>query len=73
MKKTKKNYIHEFCNKNRKVQGSLKIFCRGVVITGYSVRFEQYICIYIYIYIYIYTKLPVNAIVRLPHPWSGYS
>ena len=27
--------------------------------------------IYIYIYIYIYTNLPVNAIVRLPHPWSG--
>ena len=26
--------------------------------------------IYIYIYIYIYINLPVNAIVRLPHPWS---
>ena len=26
---------------------------------------------YIYIYIYIYTNLPVNAIVRLPHPRSG--
>ena len=25
----------------------------------------------IYIYIYIYTDLPVNAIVRLPHPRSG--
>ena len=25
-------------------------------------------CIYIYIYIYIYTNLPVNAIIRLPHP-----
>ena len=24
-----------------------------------------------YIYIYIYTNLPVNAIVRLPHPQSG--
>ena len=23
------------------------------------------------IYIYIYTNLPVNAIVRLPHPQSG--
>ena len=23
---------------------------------------------YIYIYIYIYTNLPVNVIVRLPHP-----
>ena len=31
-------------------------------------------CIYIYIYIYcmcVYTNLPVNVIVRLPHPWSG--
>ena len=27
--------------------------------------------IYIYIYIYICTNLPVNAIVRLPHPQSG--
>ena len=26
---------------------------------------------YIYIYIYIYTNLPVDAIVRLPHPRSG--
>ena len=26
---------------------------------------------YIYIYIYIYTNLPVNTIVRLPHPRSG--
>ena len=25
----------------------------------------------IYTYIYIYTNLPVNAIVRLPHPRSG--
>ena len=25
------------------------------------------------VYIYIYTNLLVNAIVRLPHPWSGYS
>ena len=24
-----------------------------------------------YIYLYIYTNLPVNVIVRLPHPWSG--
>ena len=29
-----------------------------------------YIYIYIYVYIYIYTNLPVNAIVRLPHPRS---
>ena len=27
--------------------------------------------IYIYIYIYIYTNLPVDVIVRLPHPRSG--
>ena len=28
--------------------------------------------IYVYIYIYIlYTNLPVNVIVRLPHPRSG--
>ena len=35
----------------------------------------SYVCIqlcwYIYIYIYIYVNLPVNAIVRLPYPWSG--
>ena len=38
----------------------------------------MHVVIYIYIYIYIYThihththtNLPVNAIVRLPHPWS---
>ena len=29
------------------------------------------IYIYIYIYIFIYTNLPVNVIVRLPHPRSG--
>ena len=28
-------------------------------------------CIYCGIYIHIYTNLPVNAIVRLPHPRSG--
>ena len=28
-------------------------------------------CVYIYIYIYIYINLPVNVIVRLPHPRSG--
>ena len=27
--------------------------------------------IYIYIYIYTYTNLPLNVIVRLPHPQSG--
>ena len=26
--------------------------------------------IHYYIYIYIYIYLPVNAIFRLPHPWS---
>ena len=30
-----------------------------------------YTYIHIYIYIYTHTNLPVNAIVRLPHPWSG--
>ena len=34
-----------------------------------------FVCVHpimlIYIYIYIYVNLPVNAIVRLPHPWSG--
>ena len=35
-----------------------------------------YIYIYVYIYKYVYictqiTNLPVNAIVRLPHPWGG--
>ena len=29
-----------------------------------------YIYIYIYLYLYIYTNLPLNAIVRLPHPPS---
>ena len=28
--------------------------------------------VYLYIYIYIYTNLPVNAIVKLSHPRSGY-
>ena len=27
--------------------------------------------IYIYVYIYIFIYLPVTAIVRLPHSWSG--
>ena len=30
-----------------------------------------YIYIYIHIHIYIYINLPVDAIVRLSHPWSG--
>ena len=30
-----------------------------------------YIYIYLYIYIYVHINLPVNAIVRLPHPQSG--
>ena len=25
----------------------------------------------LYIYIYTHTNLPVDVIVRLPHPWSG--
>ena len=43
---------------------------------GYDIYIYIYIyVIYIYIYviyiIYLYTNLPVNAIVKLPHPWSG--
>ena len=38
-----------------------------------SLNNKIYIYIYIYIYVYVYTNLPVNAIVRLPHPWSGNS
>ena len=31
-----------------------------------------YICMYVCLYIYyVYTNLPVNAIVRLPHPGGG--
>ena len=30
---------------------------------------NMYVCVYIYIY--IHTNLPMNAIVRLPHPQSG--
>ena len=30
-----------------------------------------YIYKYVYIYIYIYTNLPMDTIVRLPHPRSG--
>ena len=33
--------VHVFWNKNRKVPSSLKISCRGVVTTGYSVKFGQ--------------------------------
>ena len=35
----------------------------------------MYLPIYLSIYlsIYLYTNLPLNAIVRLPHPWIGCS
>ena len=38
-----------------------------------SIYLSIYIYIYIYIYVcvYIFTNLPVNVIVRLPHPRSG--
>ena len=36
----------------------------------YTYIYYIYINIYI-LYINIYINLPVNAIVRLPHPWSG--
>ena len=29
--------------------------------------------IYIYVYINVYTNLPVDVIIRLPHPQSGHS
>ena len=47
----------------------------GVGLHIYIHTYIYYIYIYIriYIYIYIYTNLPVNAIVRLPHPRSGNS
>ena len=36
------------------------------------VRVCARVCVYTYTHIYvcIYTNLPVNAKVRLPHPWS---
>ena len=40
---------------------------------GYLLDSYIYWYIYIYIYIYIYTNIPVNAMVRLPHPRSGNS
>ena len=36
-----------------------------------NIYMNIYIYIYIYIYICMYTNLPVNAIVRLPHPRRG--
>ena len=44
-----------------------------IFIYIYIYNIYIYIYIYIYINIYIYTKLPVEVIVKLPHPWSGYS
>ena len=45
------------------------------LINLYYVLYISYIIynlyIFVYIYIYIYTNLLVNAIVRLPYPWSG--
>ena len=32
---------------------------------------NTYVYIYIYTYLYMHANLPVNAIIRLPHPWSG--
>ena len=42
-----------------------------IYIYIYILYVYLYIYIYIYIYIQIYANLPVNAIVRLPHPRSG--
>ena len=41
-----------------------------IYIYNINIYIYIYIC-YIYIYVYIYRNLPVNAIVRLPHPPSG--
>ena len=46
------------------------ITIQGIYIKVISFNIYQIFEI-IYIYIYIYTNLPINAIVRLPHPWSG--
>ena len=37
----------------------------------YVLYLSIYLYIYIYICVYIFTNLPVNVIVRLPHPRSG--
>ena len=38
--------------------------CYTILYISYHIHIK-------YIYVYIYTNLPVNAIVRLPHPRSG--
>ena len=45
-------------------------FVYGDVIISNS-DISNFYNIYIYIHIYTYTNLPVNALVRLPHPQSG--
>ena len=42
-----------------------------IYIYTYKIRHLLSGVICVYVYVYIYTNLPVNAIVRLPHPWSG--
>ena len=41
------------------------------IYINYIYIYNLYNYVYIYIYIHTHTNLPVNAIVRLPHPWSG--
>ena len=43
--------------------------CYSPVFICFRMCASNYVDIYTYIYIYV--NLPVNAIVRLPHPWSG--
>ena len=46
---------------------------RSLVVSGFACCPLNREYIYIYIYIYIYANLPVNVIVRQPHPCSGHS
>ena len=44
--------------------------CNRNILLKVNVSFAN-LQLYIYIYIYIYTNLPVDVIIRLPHPRSG--
>ena len=48
----------------------INIFYLKFYLLGWSFKYIN-IYIQIHIYIYIYTNLPVDVIVRLPHPRSG--
>ena len=49
----------------------LSIYLCSYLSIYLSIYLFIYLSISIYIYIYIYTNLPVNVIVRLPHPRIG--